>query len=125
MEPRLQLRRDALARGSRFARVFLLEFLDAPCRVDDLLFAGVERMAVRAHLDVQLAGERGTRLELVAATADDVYLFVFRVNLGFHGICLWVAAVTERVQLSLTARGVASVKPVSGFLRRRSCRVTK
>src|SRR5450830_1201659 len=65
-------------------------------------------MAVRAYLDVQLAGERGARLDLVAATADDVYLFVFRVNLGFHGICLWVAAVTERVQLSLTARGVAS-----------------
>src|SRR5450756_1189641 len=108
MEPKLQLRRDAFALGSRLARVFLPEFLDAAGGVDDFLLAGVERMAVRAYLDVQLAGERGARLELVAATADDVYFFVFRVNLGFHGICLWVAAVTERVQLSLTARGVAS-----------------
>jgi hypothetical protein len=61
-------------------------------------------MAVRAHLDVQLAGERGARLELVAATADDVYLFVLRVNFGFHGVCLWGAAVSERAQLSLTGR---------------------
>src|SRR2546423_5919240 len=43
-----------------------LEALDAPARVDQLLLAGVERMAVRADLDVEL-GLRRTRLERVPA----------------------------------------------------------
>jgi hypothetical protein len=77
--------RSGLAFGSRLARVFLLELLDAAGRVDDFLFARIKRMAFRAHLDVQLLGERGARLEPVAAAADNVYLFVFGVDLGLHG----------------------------------------
>jgi hypothetical protein len=43
-----------------------LEPLDPAAGVDELLLAGVERVAVRADLDMEL-GLRGTRLERVPA----------------------------------------------------------
>src|SRR5687768_12531239 len=45
------------------ARVLLSEAVDPAARVDDLLLAGVERMAVRAHLDLEVLTERGAGLE--------------------------------------------------------------
>src|SRR2546427_4732714 len=52
------------------ASVLLLEALDAPPRVDELLLARVEGVALRADLDLQLGFGR-LRLERVAAgTAD-------------------------------------------------------
>src|SRR3989344_2511995 len=49
------------------ARVLLAELLDAALGVHDLLLAGEERMAVGAHLDVQLVSQGRARGELVAA----------------------------------------------------------
>src|SRR6478672_9289527 len=69
---------------SRLARVFLLEFFYAAGRVDDLLLARIERMALGAHFNVQVFAHGRARLELAAATADDVYLFVFGVNFCSH-----------------------------------------
>src|SRR3954453_22248648 len=60
-----------------------LEALDAPAGVDQLLPARVERMAVRADLDVNL-GLRGARGELVAARKANVRLHVLRVDFGLH-----------------------------------------
>jgi hypothetical protein len=48
-----------------------LEPLDATTGVDQLLFAGVERVALRAKLDVQVVFGR-PRVELVAARAVHV-----------------------------------------------------
>src|SRR5947209_6089034 len=52
--------------------------------VDQLLATGVERMARRAdlHVDLRLGRARG---ELVAARAGDVGLDVFRMDFGLHG----------------------------------------
>src|SRR5205823_8611648 len=61
-----------------------LEALDAAAGVNELLAPGVERMAVRADLDVQLGLGRA-RGELVAAGAADVRLDVFEMDLGLHG----------------------------------------
>src|SRR4051794_37227838 len=61
-----------------------LEAVDAATGVDELLAAGVEGVAVRADLDVNL-GLRGARLELVAARAADVGLDVLGVDIGLHG----------------------------------------
>src|SRR5687767_5488352 len=47
-----------------------LEPLDAPAGVEELLLARVERVALGADLDVELAS-RGARLELVAARATN------------------------------------------------------
>jgi len=74
----------ALLRACR-ARVLAAELVDAPGGVDDLLLTGIERMAVRAYLDLQIVPEGGARLERVATRAADGDLFVLRVNRRFHG----------------------------------------
>src|SRR6266545_6505874 len=61
-----------------------LEALDASAGVDQLLPPRVERVAVRADLDVDL-GLRGARRELVAARAAHVGLDVLRMDFGLHG----------------------------------------
>src|SRR5437763_4226477 len=69
-----------------------LEALDPAARVDELLLAGVERMAGRAHLDVQL-GLRGTRRERVSAAAMHGGEDVIGMDLGLHGRARIAAAV--------------------------------
>src|SRR5215211_1834802 len=61
-----------------------LEALHAATRVDQLLLARVERVAVRADLHVDLRLGRAGR-ELVAAGAADVSLDVLGVDVGLHG----------------------------------------
>src|SRR3954463_14532619 len=70
----------ALAAGPGLAA---LEPLDAAPRVDQLLTAGVERVAVGADLHVQLGLGRTGR-ELVAAGAADVCLDVLGMDVGLH-----------------------------------------
>src|SRR5258705_6629473 len=60
-----------------------LEALDAATGIDELLAARVERMAVRADLDVDLGLGRSRR-ELVSAGAADVRLDVLGMDLGLH-----------------------------------------
>src|SRR5262249_39092294 len=60
-----------------------LEPLHAAARVDQLLLTGVERVAVRADLDMEL-GLRGTRLERVPAGARHGCEDVFGVNIRLH-----------------------------------------
>src|SRR5436190_3126421 len=62
-----------------------LEALDAAARVHELLAPRVERVAVRADLDVQLGLGRA-RGELVATGAAHVGLDVLGMNLGLHDI---------------------------------------
>jgi hypothetical protein len=67
-----------------FLCVLLTEFLDATGRVQDLLLARVEWVALGAHFDMQILGHGRPRLELIAATAVHVDLSIFGMNLGFH-----------------------------------------
>src|SRR3954449_8067692 len=60
-----------------------LEALDPAARVHQLLLAGVERVACRADLDVQLGLGR-TGLELVAARAAHGREHVFGMDPGLH-----------------------------------------
>jgi hypothetical protein len=64
--------------------VLLAEFVDAAAGVDGLLLARVERMAVRAHFDLQILAQRGARQEIIPAGAGDRDFFVFGMNAGFH-----------------------------------------
>ena len=61
-----------------------LEPLDPTTGVDQLLLAGVERVALGAELDVQIR-HRGARVELVAARAMHVGERVLGVNSCLHG----------------------------------------
>src|SRR3954452_17683491 len=65
------------------ARLAAAETLDAPTGVHELLTARVERMAVRADLDVDLALRRASG-QLVPAGAAHVGLFVMGMYLGLH-----------------------------------------
>src|SRR5262249_36969386 len=81
------LRRGHLLGGldRALARVLLAEALDPTRGVHDLLLAGVEGMALRAHFHVQLVPtERGLRVPPVAATADDGNRRVIGMYLRFH-----------------------------------------
>src|SRR4051794_35744541 len=61
-----------------------LEALDATTRIDQLLLAGVKRMAVGADLHVHVA-LGGTRNELVPAGAAHGGLCVLGMDVGLHG----------------------------------------
>src|ERR1041384_4536339 len=70
-----------------------LEALDPAAAVHQLLLARVERVAVRAHLDVQLGlGRPG--LERVSAGAVDVRQDVLGTDLGLHRPARIAAAVS-------------------------------
>ena len=55
----------------------------APC-IDDLLFAGIKRVARRADFDVQILAQCGARSKFIATAAGDFYLGVIWMNFGFH-----------------------------------------
>jgi hypothetical protein len=64
----------------------LVEAINATSGINDLLFAGVERVALGAHLDVErFFAHGGLGGELVTAGAGNGYFFVVRLNIGLHG----------------------------------------
>src|SRR5512134_3171296 len=80
-----QNRSGACGFGGRFpARVLLAELLDAPLGVHYLLLAGVKRMALRAHFDVEIAAHGRARVPRVAAAAGNGDRAVFGMDLRFH-----------------------------------------
>jgi hypothetical protein len=70
--------------GRWFLAVALVEAIDASRGIDQLLFAGEERVAGRANFDVQVALLGRARLERLAASAANIYFDVFWVNSWFH-----------------------------------------
>jgi len=60
--------------------VLLAEFIDAAGGVDDLLLARVERVAARAHFDLQVVTQRRARGEAVPAGAGNGDLFVLGMD---------------------------------------------
>src|SRR5512138_335127 len=66
------------------ARVLLTELVHATAGIEDLLLTRVERVAVRAHLDLEIVTERRTRREGVSAAASHYGVFVFGMDAGFH-----------------------------------------
>jgi hypothetical protein len=63
--------------------VFLHEFLNAPSRVDQLLFAREEGVAIRADFDAQVTGGVA-HLKGVAARARNCGQDILRMNFRFH-----------------------------------------
>src|ERR1700751_4399768 len=71
-------------RGRGLLSVALAELLDTPRGIHDLLFAGVEGVACRAHFDMQRLVDRRARLERDAAAARHIDFSVFGMDIGFH-----------------------------------------
>ena len=70
--------------GSGFLSIALVEAIDASRSIDQLLFAGEERVASRTNFDVQIAFLGRASLECLAASAANVDFDVFWVNSWFH-----------------------------------------
>src|SRR5580698_6740052 len=84
--PHVRARRRDGRGGSVFLPAVLLpEPLNASRSVDQLLLPGVERVAVRADVRMDLRLGRA-RLECIAARADDRRGCVFWMNVGFHSL---------------------------------------
>jgi len=81
----LRRRLSSLLAGARIL-VLLLEAVDSTGRVYQLLAAGKERMAGGADFHADIALVRRTRLEDVAAGADDFDFVVSGVNTGLHDV---------------------------------------
>ena len=70
------------------SRVAAAEFVDAAARIDDLLFARVERMASRANLDVKVLSEGRASHDLVTAAAHDLDVAVSWMDVWLHRLVL-------------------------------------
>jgi hypothetical protein len=73
--------------GLGFHSVPSVEFLDTASGVDDLLLAGVKRMAGGTDFDVQRFLHRRLRFERIAARAGDFNFVVIGMDVGFH-LCI-------------------------------------
>ena len=110
----------AAAAGCRFGfgfGVLAAEALDATRSVDQLLFAGEERVAVGADFRVDVAFVRGAGGEVVAAGADDANLVVIGVNFLFgHDCCsqTFPANLLILSQATMRLNGRALFAPKSG-----------
>lgn len=76
------------AESSLFLGVFLTEFFHPAGGIENLLFAGVERMTLRAYFDMQIPTHGRARLKLIAATASNGNFSVIRMNFRFHRLIL-------------------------------------
>jgi hypothetical protein len=70
--------------NGRSAAVLAPELIDPAAGIENLLLAGVERMAGGADFNVQFAAQRGSGRELVSATANDLYVAVLGMDSLFH-----------------------------------------
>ena len=86
--------------GCRFLAVTLIEAIDASGGIDELLFAGKERVASRTDFYVQVTFLRGAGLERISTRAGNGYFVVFGMNSWFHFVTLYrrpQAAFSNRV----------------------------
>src|SRR5215207_11058356 len=106
---RIGLARRIRLAAARAARALepALEALDTSTRIQQLLLARVERMAVRADLDVQLWLGRA-RFELVAARAANGCGDVIGMDVGLHGRARIAAAVSAETLPPVTTTTVVS-----------------
>lgn len=96
--------------ANKSASVFLAELVNAAAGVDDLLLARIKRVAVGTDFDLQIVAQRRTRNECVTASAGNVGLFVFGMDIGFHGGSRASERPTEKVAQCIHATGCPQAK---------------
>src|SRR5216684_9402336 len=65
-------------------RVLLAELVHATAGIHNLLLAGIERMAVRTDLNLQILADGRAGGKSISARAGDGDFFVIRMDAGFH-----------------------------------------
>lgn len=63
----------------------LLEAIDTATGIQHFLFAGIERVTLGTHVNVEVLGQRGTGLDDVPTAAGSLDVLVGRMDVGFHG----------------------------------------
>jgi hypothetical protein len=76
--------RAAFFAAYKLHAVFLTELLDAAGSVNDLLLAGIERVALGANFDVHVLASRRACLELIAAATAYGNFSVVWMSIGLH-----------------------------------------
>ena len=72
-----------------FVTKSLVEFVDLTSRVKNLLFAGVERVALRANIDSHIiSAVCRASSEGIATATFYVYIGVFWMDISFHVVLL-------------------------------------
>lgn len=71
-------------RSSGHLVVLASELIDPATGIDNLLLAGIKRMAGRTHFNMQLILEGRACHKLIATAADDFDFLILRVNFRFH-----------------------------------------
>ena len=64
--------------------VFFLKLVNASSRIDQLLFAGEKRMAVRTNFNTDVAFVRRACLKSMLTRADHIYVVIGGMNSSFH-----------------------------------------
>jgi hypothetical protein len=72
-------------------RVFLAETIDAACRIEKFLLAGIERMAGRANLNLNVVTLGRAGLDDIAAMALDLDRLVFGMDSFSHDFFSFIA----------------------------------
>lgn len=101
--------------GCRLAAVSFAEFVDPTCGIDNFLLAGVERVARRANIEMELLfGMRRAGLKRITATASHRDVVVVGMYVGFHGSSKlgWRRAGNSRAEgFYLQAEPLAGIAP--------------
>lgn len=66
-----------------FDAVFLVEFFNSACCIEQLLFARKERVAGRANFDFQITGGAAC-FKSIAAGTGDCHFVIFGMDSTFH-----------------------------------------
>lgn len=66
----------------------LLEAVDTAAGIQHLLLAGVERVALRTHIQANVFSQCGASFNYVTTAAGRFDFFVLRMDIGFHGVFL-------------------------------------
>jgi hypothetical protein len=115
--------------------VFLTELVDTPTRINNLLSAGIKRMALRAHVNVQISAYGRVGFEGVTATASNVDGLVIGMYFGFHCLTNLSERISELISVSVEPPGQWIQSIISGpgkkrlilldSRRRNKCRATQ
>jgi hypothetical protein len=99
------------------AAEFLVELVHAAGGVNDLLLAGVERVALGANFDMEVVfAHGGLGHELVTAGAGNVHVGVIRMNCGFHCVSLKIG---HRGFACTACKSTRLSSPIAGLTSRR------
>ena len=104
--------------GCWFLAITLVEAIDTSCGIDQLLFAGKERVASRTDFYMQVIFASRPGLERLAARAGDSYFVIFGMDSWFHSWSLSTGGPRPHIQTCHDRVRCAGSSSSKGFSRK-------